>query len=187
MSDFVGTQFSASHARHAAIPQPEALTNEGDREMRITIEIEYGFWEYQGTQAQLQAEGIIPAETEWPRGRESVLWEDGRYLWCLRRTRPDDLKGPMRLWTSGDWWSLRCDLLNGPDIAMLRVIRKQRELIDEVYRQSAAGHQAGIDRMKRFFASEEDKVFQAFKEKIPGLIPPKRSRKVKAATQGAQQ
>ena len=33
------------------------------------------------------------------------------------------------------------------------------------------------DQLNRFSAAQEDKAFQAFKERVPGLIPPKRKPK----------
>lgn len=71
-------------------------------------------WEFRGTRAMLEAEANIPAGTDWPKGAKTLYWEDGAFRWSLGRTRPDGLEGPMKLWTSGDWWNLRCDRL-GPE------------------------------------------------------------------------
>lgn len=70
-------------------------------------------WDFRGTRAMLEAEANMPAGTDWPAGAKTLHWEDGAFRWSLCRARPDGLKGPMKLWASGDWWNLRCDRL-GP-------------------------------------------------------------------------
>lgn len=151
-----------------------------EREMLVVIRpYKLGFWQFEGTRAQIESEGAIPAETEWPEGTQWKRWEAGRFRWHLRRIRPDGLKGPKRLWTSGDWWSLRCELLNGPDTMTLRILDMRRELADELYWQSAAGRLRRAVNWRRYWTACEDEAFQAFKAKIPGLVPPKRSRKPK--------
>lgn len=165
-----------------ATPLAEVNLDGQGREMRVLVRPHgLSLWEYQGSRAQLEAEGVIPAKTEWPEGSRTLRWEDGRFRWSLSRTRPEGLKGPKTLWTSGDWWNLRCDLLNGPDPATLRLQEKRRELAEELYRQSTAGQREWNAHWMRYCASFDDMAFQAFKAKIPGLTPPKRCRKAKTA------
>lgn len=157
----------------------------GSREMRVIIRpLRLNFWEYEGTRAQLEAEGVIPADTRWPDGTQAVYWEDGRFSWGLRRKRPEGLKGPMKLWTRGDWWVLRCDLLNGPDLAMRRILDKKRELELVIYQNSPAGIREAYARSERVRDAARDIAFQHFKTLIPCLIPPPRGRKPKAGTKG---
>lgn len=154
-----------------------ASDHEAERPLIVCIRpYQLNFWEYEGTRAQLEAEGVIPSDTKWPEGSREVCWKDGRFRWGLRRTRPEGLKGPMKLWVSGDWWALRCDLLNPPDHGQLRILDKKRELDAEIRRWSRAG-KVECDAYGR---SLRDKAFQSFKAKIPGLIPPKRGRKPNA-------
>ena len=153
------------------------------REMRVDIR-PYGldFWEYEGTRAQLDAEGVIPPSTKWPEGVQRLYWSDDRFTWCLVRTRPLGLKGPMSLWASGDWWGLRCsDLHNRSDAR--RVAEMKRGLADELYRQSPAGQRAWNAAFERRMKAQRDQAFQAFKLLIPGLIAPKRGRKPAQASQ----
>lgn len=161
---------------------PDTTPYMGEREMRVVIRPnKLNFWEYQGTRAQLEAEGVIPAKTEWPEGSRTLCWVDGRFRWSLRRKRPEGLKGPMKLWTTGDWWVLRCDLLsnllNGPDHATQLILEKGRELAEELYRQSTAGQRELYASLARYRATVDDKAFQAFKGLIPGLVPSRRGHK----------
>ena len=46
----------------AAAQEPQA-----ERELMVSLRPHgLGFWEFEGTRAQLEAEGVIPAATEWP-------------------------------------------------------------------------------------------------------------------------
>lgn len=161
-----------------------AAAHEPQAERELTVELNpYGcdFWEYQGTRAQLEAEGVIPAAVEWPAtGVRSVEWQDGRMRFSLRRIRPAWLKGPMRLWVNGDWWALRCDLIGGPDTSQRRLIRMRRDVEREAYRQSPAGQRAWDELWRRFRAAERDSAFQVFKARVPGLTPPRRGRRAGA-------
>lgn len=158
----------------AAAHQPQA-------ERELTVELNphgLDFWEYHGTRAQLEAEGFIPAAVAWPAiGAQSVGWQDGRLKFSLRRTRPPGLKGPMRLWISGDWWTVRCDLTGGPDFMELRLIRMRRDLEREAYRQSPAGQRAWYAAYKQWQASSLDRDFQSFLKLIPALNSPRRGRR----------
>lgn len=84
------------------------------------------------------------------------------------------MKGPMRLWTSGDWWRLRCDLINSPDNATLRILEKKAELAAELYRQSAAGQRELNAQQKLYREARDDKAFQAFKSATLGKIASQR-------------
>lgn len=86
-----------------AAPTPE-------RELNIDIWPDH-FAFYDGTADQLQAEGLIPAGFEWPRGRDSKDWEDGKFKYGLRRMRPDGHNGPMRSWLELDNWRLRVSVV----------------------------------------------------------------------------
>jgi hypothetical protein len=158
-------------------------------ERPLTVELNphgLDFWEYHGTRAQLEAEGIVPAAIAWPAaGAQSVGWQDGRLKFSLRRIRPDGLRGPMRLWVNGDWWALRCDLIGGPDMLQRRLICMQRALELETYRQSPAGQRAWYAAYKRLRAADCDRAFQAFKALVPGLIPPRRGRRAGGAAGAA--
>ena len=82
--------------QHSASTTAEAQT---EREFTVSIRPHaLDFWEYFGTRAQLEAEGVIPSGMEWPAtGAKEVGWKEGRLKFGLRRIRPEGLKGPMRL------------------------------------------------------------------------------------------
>lgn len=100
----------ADESMHGPVAQPcataiQSMPHPGIDGSEMLINLRpYGWqtWEYEGTRAQLEAEGVIPAGTEWPQHRNTAQWEDGRVRWSLSRTRPNGMKGPMRLWTTGD-------------------------------------------------------------------------------------
>ena len=135
-------------------------------ERELTIDLRpYGWqlWELLGTRAQLEAEGVIPAATEWPAtGARMVEWTTGRLRFALHRTRPEGLKGPVRLWANGDWWSLRCEPVNAPAIGQQRLIDMQRALDRAVYQQSPAGQREWSEQGRRGEAARRDKAFQTF-------------------------
>lgn len=165
-----------AEAQHsaAAAHQPHA-----ERELKIDLR-PYGWamWEFEGTRALLEAEGVIPPGTEWPAsGAGAVKWEAGPLEFRLHRTRPPGLKGPMRLWVNGDWWSLRCEQINGPDHMQQRLIDMRRAVEREAYHQSPAGQRQWDEQWCRRHAADSDKAFQAFKALVPGLIPPRRGRR----------
>lgn len=166
----------AKHSAQAA-HEPQA-----EREMTIDLR-PYGWerWEFEGTRAQLEAEGVNPPATKWPAGVQWVTWIAGPLKFHLRRTRPPGLKGPMRLWVNGDWWSLHCDRVNGPDHLQQRVIDARRALERETYRQSPAGQRAWDEQWRRRCEADRDRAFQAFKALVPGLIPPRRGRRAGGA------
>ena len=140
--------------------------------------------EYQGTRAALEAEGVIPAGTKWPEGFDDLRWEDGRLRYCLHRQRPEGAKGPRKQFLGVDWWILRFDTLKNETIESIKtrtVKRKTKELADFVYSLSAKGEAESRKQWKRYLEAERDERFQEFKALIPGIIRPKRGRKLKEA------
>ncbi len=131
------------------------------------------FSEYQGSRAQLEAEGIIPAGTEWPEGQQSVCWEQGLLSFSLKRTRPEGMKGPMKLWIAGDYWNLRWERKVRPDCGTRAIMDKRAELAKVVYSESPEGRLAYNARFELYLAAYKDKAFQAFKN----TLIPKRQRK----------
>lgn len=166
----------------AAAYEPQA-----ERELRIDLR-PYGWhmWEFEGTRAQLEAEGVIPPGTEWPAtGARAVEWKAGPLKFSMHRTRPPGLKGPMRLWISGDWWRLRCEPVNRLDGWQQQEAEAERELRRVRYFKSPAGQRALHVECQRRYAADRDAAFQAFKALVPGLIPPRRGRRAGGAAGAA--
>ena len=160
-----------SGAKAAAPAQPE-------RELRINL------WRdnvvmFEGTAAQLQAEGVIPDELEWPRAAADANWEAGGFDYSLCRCRPAGHKGPMSSWLALDNWRIRIGVIGRDYRWGIRrsLERKAEELRADYYRHTTAGAREWEANWRRYWQTVEDKRFQKFKALIPGLIPPKRGRK----------
>ena len=174
--------FGAS-ARATSAHPAAASTTTPERELKIHIyKRSFGFWEYEGTRAQLEAEGVIPPGTQWPQGKQPLFWNHGGLRYWLRRTRPEGVKGPMSVWTSGDWWFLRCDTPHDINCADWRIKQKARELEQEIHAQTPAGRREWNERFSRYWAAHSDAAFQAFKATLlPQRKKPGRPVKVRPA------
>lgn len=162
---------------------PAATPDLGERD--LIIDVRRDDWvQYEGTAAQLVAEGLIPKDFEWPRAAADKRWEANGFDYWLRRTRPEGHKGPMRSWLELDNWFIRVEV-TGRDYhwrTRQSLKRQAEELAAAYHRHTAAGSAEWNANWKRYWATVEDKAFQAFKAKIPGLIPQKRGRKPKSAS-----
>ena len=153
-----------------------------ERELLITI------WhddcaQFEGSAAQLVAEGIAPKGIVWPRARADSRWEADGFDYWVRRTRPQGWKGSMKSWLEVDNWFIRIQV-SGRDHTErnhLELMRKAAELRAEFHRCTPAGRREWAADRNRYWAAHDDKAFQAFKALIPGLIPAKRGRKAKPA------
>lgn len=181
-NDFMGN--GHTRANNSVTPNGEAPPNEGTEAptlsattapaaddapplVVITGDGRFSFWEMRGTRGQLEAEGVIPAGTEWPKGGGRLHWQsgnNGEFSYLLRRTRPAGLKGPMRLWTNGDLWVLRCGMLGSCRGALL-IEEKRKALADELHRQSHQGRAERYGLLARLDRAAQDSAFQAFKAK----------------------
>ncbi|HEX7685221.1 MAG TPA: hypothetical protein VF446_17085 [Trinickia sp.] len=54
-------------------------------ELTIIMLYDYQYSEYWGTRAQLEAEGVIPDDFEWPEGFNSAYWQSGPFDFWLRQ------------------------------------------------------------------------------------------------------
>lgn len=141
---------------------------------------------YEGTAAQLIDEGLVPEDFNWPRGRASKEWEANGFDCWLQRKRPAGHKGPMRTWLDADNWLLRVTV-SGRDNSWSRarkLDRQAKELEAERYRLTADGQREWRASWQRTLAAIRDPAYQRFKLLVPGLVPPKRGRKPRAAHQG---
>lgn len=156
---------SAPAPLRAASAYPAATpTVTPERELKVYISTRsFGFWEYKGTRAQLEAEGVIPSGAQWPQGKRLLFWSQGGLCFWLQRARPEGTKGPMSVWASGDWWRLRCRTSNDINCADWRIKQKARELAQAIYDQSPQGKSEWHERFSRYWAAHSDAAFQAFK------------------------
>lgn len=149
-----------------------ALTEDGPAP-ELCIEIWRDAWaEYEGTAAQLIAEGLIPDRFKWPKAATDAYWEVNGFKYWLRRTRPRGHKGPIKSWLELDNWRIRVTAA-GRDYhwcARRALARKAEELRTEYHRQPG-------EVLIRYWAARDDDAFQAFKLLVPGLVLPGRGRK----------
>lgn len=133
-----------------------------------------------GTFAMLQYEGMLPEGMDTPHDFYPVTWEDTDYCYSLRRKRPEGAKGPRREFLKIDWFCLRRDQRNGLSCAGSAIVSKKKELEAAIYRDSPRGRAETNARIRKLCAASADNAFQAFKARVPGMIPPTRARKSKA-------
>ncbi|WP_426396288.1 hypothetical protein ACN9M1_17200 [Ralstonia sp. R-29] len=132
------------------------------QELRIKVAPDsYSPTYFEGTRSQLEAEGLVPLDFEWPvRGRKSSWQADG-FDFYLGRHRPAGMKGPMRLWLEGDNWLLsRRPMRHG--FGQCSVMQANR-LDGESYRQSSASHIQPSAVRKAHCRAADDEAFQHFK------------------------
>ena len=151
-----------------------------ERELKISIRpFKLDFWEYEGPRAQLEAENVIPPDARWPEHAERLRFDVGNFRYELRRCRGPGVKGPMKSWRCGDWWCLRCELINGPSLADRTILDKQRELDKALYARSPAGQREWQSQYQKYWKARDDSAFQDFKAKVlPERTRPSRKPKV---------
>lgn len=136
-----------------------------------------------GTRRALESEGVVPENMQWPSGFNEHTWQAVPLKYKIRRNRPAGIKGPRRNFLEIDWWSLRIEPVVEPDRAALAIAEKAKELRDAIHSHSPQGIAERSRMFKRYWKAVMDDDFQAFKAKIPGLIPPPRPAR-QAKTQG---
>lgn len=170
--------FDADRQQLRLISAPAELTtpaHELPAERELIIDVRRDDWvQYEGTAAQLIAEGVIPEGFEWPRAAADKRWDANGLDYWFRRTRPEGHKGPMKSWLEVDNWVIRIQV-TGRDVHWCNrraIERKAEELRDEIYRQSPAGRHAWNASCGAYWKAHEDKAFQAFKS----ILVPERKR-----------
>jgi|JI10StandDraft_1071094.scaffolds.fasta_scaffold53393_5 hypothetical protein len=139
-----------------------------------------------GTRGALESEGVIPENMYWPSGFSEHAWQAGPLKYTICRKRPAGIKGPRRNFLEIDWWSLRIEPVIEPDRAARAIAQKTQELRDAIYAHSPQGIAERSRMFKLSWKAIMDDDFQAFKAKIPGLIPPPRpTRQAKAQGEAA--
>ena len=166
-------------ATPAALPLTELAAPElGERE--IIIDVRPHLWiQYEGTRAQLEDEGLIAKDADWPARATDIRWKKGGFDYWLRRTRPAGLKGPKRTWLEMDNWFIRVEVADRPsDWRARRGIEEKRDALRaEIHSCSPLGRFERSIQWQTLWAARDDKAFQAFKStfaperKRPGRKP----------------
>lgn len=145
----------------------------------IFVNIEPNFiCRYYGTSAQLVAEGLIPADFQWPLRNRRVFFEDDRFTYWVERNRVPGTKGPISGWIDGDYWLLDVSPKGQRHDWQTREIQiKQRELADLKKHGSPEWQKSWSGA----FAAKQDTKYMAFRTQLFGeMTPRKRGRPVKS-------
>lgn len=149
-------------------PSPqEALRAIDERELIVKVTPrERTRWE--GTAAQLSDEGLIPKKLEWPTGRRGKDWHAGGFSYSLQRCRPDGIKGPMSVWTSGDWWVVWREVTaeRGEGLAPARLFAARCAYEHALWSQTPA---ARVQWM-RYRMAQDHEEFQTFLKRATGEL-----------------
>lgn len=135
---------------------------------------------YRGTRAQLEAEGVIPADLTWPQGKHWTSWSAANCEFDLHRYRPEGMKGPAKLWMEGDFWALRIVPERFPMFDS-HIRKKARELRDAIYWQTSEGRRRLSNTWEALDRARRDTDFRAFKTKISALYETPRARRGRKA------
>ena len=169
---------------------PHTAPSVGEPELHINIERDECV-EYEGTAAQLVAEGLIPSGFEWPHGGALKGWRANGLRYVLRRARPPGHKGPRRSWLGLglDHWYVYMEVDGRDHFWTVRQKRKRaaEEAAAAIHRNTPAGAAEMAADERRYQVAVSDRAFQAFKAMVPALARRKRSRTADACAQGVQQ
>lgn len=179
------TQYGPLTVRDEGSQESALAADDNQQEMIINAWSNIRVAEYQGTRAQLEAEGIIPKDFKWPFRTETGYWQLGKSSFSIGRHRPPGLKGPMKLWTSGDWWRVRWNPADQNHSAD-SIRRKTAELAAVIHHNSAAGIAESNAAWARYDTASNDQKFQSFKALILSLVPTQSRRKLMPRASGAQ-
>jgi hypothetical protein len=132
----------------------------------VRIAIWADFWMLEGTAAQISAEGIIPADFDWPaHGRASKTWTAGGLCFKLNRRRPASHKGSFASWQTVDYWGVQV-YVEGVDYRLLDLARKTRQLEYARWLLTEAGKAYRDTLWLRFTATLRDGDYQKFKARL---------------------
>lgn len=121
----------------------------------------YSRWS--GTSAQFIDEGLVPAGFKWPAKSSRVHFDVGVFSYWLGRSRPPGMKGPMRDWVEGDYWSVRRSIKGGDQsFAGADLYAKQQALKQAIWRESSDGHRAA----NRWWEARRDERFQSLLKNV---------------------
>ena len=112
-------------------------------ELTLTVS-PYGYIEWRGPRARIEATGWIPTNFKWPARIDYAVWHDSGFDYSLRRCRPDGLMGPMRRWTRYDYWFVRRTVPRHPD-DLWRIHAPYQELGDILFEATRLGEALRIN------------------------------------------
>lgn len=151
----------------------------------LNAEGSFAWVEFQGSRAQLEAEGLIPPGLQWPsEGFGRVEWQAENVCYRLCRRRPDGAKGPRKAFAKIDWWSLHSELCDPRSLEERILADKAAEFRKTAYALSAEGRSASTRLFIAHLEARRDEGFQAFLSRVPGLV--KSARRRASKTEGGR-
>lgn len=155
------TSSTPSEPSRQSAPAPGAPSHLDELRDEIQIAVRRfpnELFRFSGTWAQLQSEGLIPADREESEGRWPERRREGEFRWSLHRAQP---------FYAGRW----ALTLEGPPGLPLRLDmeEKRRAYLKAVHRMTDEGREEASRERKRRVAAREDGAFQAF---LKRLLPP---------------
>lgn len=116
--------------------------------------------DWYGSRAQLEAEGFVIPDGEWPDAFDDLRWQAAGFNYWLRRQRPEGAKGPRKAFAGCDHWFIRRSLTaTAGHWNEAALYEKRQELADLQRRQT----REGSAQFERYWESTKDKRFQTFK------------------------
>ena len=176
---------NATPAAHKAPPITAGTAALLASDLLINI-VPRAYASYQGTAAQLIAEGLIPGDFKWPSGAGHATVKADSFCLCVFRTRPEGHNGPKSSWISGDYWHLRRELTHQPINGRIEaaIYAKQMELAEIIY----LGTTEWRDTFHRACRARMDDKYMAFRTHLLGdLAPRKRGRPARSSPTGQSQ
>ncbi len=157
--------------------QPKCTNLNGADELTVIIRSQWA--RYIGTRAVLEAEGIVPADVQWPDRFEIQHWKSAEGVsFRLSRLRPEGAKGPRRAFFDVDWWQINMSDGGAVPWATYRIELAAAELRRAQYVASPAW-QAARERM----ADDKWRPESGFAEFLDALIA--KAAAPRRGTQGA--
>lgn len=134
---------------------------------------------YHGTAEQLVDEGLIPKDFKWPTGTARACYEIGQFSYWMGRCRPDGMKGPVSLWSNGDYWGLQRGLTtqDGDGFRSANIHEKAMELAEAIHR----GTPEWSRTWAQAYEARKDQKYAAFRELLTGPVKRGRGRPAKSA------
>lgn len=163
----------AKRARQAA---QDGAKSASTNTPELAIRYYPGSWiRYSGTRAQLETEGLVPCELQWPCRAATKQWRDGRHEFTLQRARqPGARNAP---WAEGNYWDLTIWLSAGRRSPLeLAIIEKEMAVRALRHANSSEGRRESEVRYAAVQRANADTAFQAFKSLAFALVPPQGGR-----------
>lgn len=169
------TRTSPTHTPTAALPGQTVVHGE------LIVDFVYWWAAFIGTRAQIEAEGIVPADAGWSTGKGHYEWEANGCRYGLTRARQGN-RGKWNAPSSDETvlWQVSVDLgsaqgESGRAVQRERQLRRELETLE--WRRTEAGKRESAAFEARRYRASSDHAFQLM---LKSILPPTK----KAASRG---